>query len=203
MPTDHDTPPGPSPQELLNSYAHGAFPMDAPEHADELVPFYESDPRAVIPIDRFRIPRSVGRRLGRVGFTIRIDTAFAEVCARCAVRTDGTWLSPRLISSYCQLHELGYAHSVEAWDGPALVGGLFGIALGGLFTAESMFRTASDAGNAVIVATGQQLARCEFVVWDIQTATNHTLRFGTELISRDEYRTRLRSALRLTRSFVG
>lgn len=202
IPGSHDTPPGPSPQELLNAYAYGAFPMDAPEHAHEPVPFYQSDPRAVIPIDGFRTPRSVAYRLRRATFTIRIDAAFDEVCARCAVRPDDTWLSPRLIGSYCQLHEWGYAHSVEAWDGPRLVGGLFGVALGGLFTSESMFHTASDAGNAVLVATARQLANRAFALWDIQMATDHTLRFGTELVSLDEYRNRLRRAVRLKRSFV-
>ncbi len=202
MPATHDAPPGPTPQELLNAYAYGAFPMDAPEHAHEPMPFYESNPRAVIPIDGFRMPRSVTRALVRAPFSISIDAAFDEVCARCAVRPDDTWLSTRLIGSYCQLHELGYAHSVEAWDGTSLVGGLFGVALGGLFTSESMFHSASDAGNAVLVATARHLAARAFSLWDIQMATEHTLRFGTELISRDEYRDRLRRAIRLERSFV-
>jgi leucyl/phenylalanyl-tRNA--protein transferase len=176
--------------------------MDADEDANGPLPFYESDPRAVIPIDRFRTPRSVARGLARTAFQIRVDAAFAEVCTHCAIRPDDTWLSPRLIASYRRLHELGFAHSVEAWVDGALVGGLFGVALGGLFTSESMFHTASDAGNAVLVATARHLALRRFVLWDIQMATEHTRRFGTELITANEYRRRLRQAVRLRRSFA-
>jgi leucyl/phenylalanyl-tRNA---protein transferase len=198
-----DTPvAGPDPDELLNAYAYGAFPMDAPEHAAAPVPYYEADPRAVIPLEAFRIPRSVARGIARAGFVIRVDSAFAQVCRACADRPEGTWLSPRLIEGYCRLHGIGYAHSIEAWEGPRLVGGLFGVALGGLFTSESMFHTASDAGNAVLVATARRLADRGYVLWDIQMATDHMMRFGTELIPREEYRLRLRDALRLKRSLV-
>jgi len=195
-------PAGPDPHELLNAYAYGAFPMDAPEYAADPVPYYEADPRAVIPLDTFRIPRSVARGIARSGHVIRVDSAFAEVCRACADRPEGTWLSPRLIDGYRRLHAIGYAHSIEAWDGPRLVGGLFGVSLGGLFTSESMFHRANDAGNAVLVATAQRLAERRYVLWDIQMATEHTMRFGAELIPREEYRLRLRDALRLERSLV-
>lgn len=173
--------------------------MDAAEYARAPVPFYEADPRAVIPIGTFRIPRSVARGLARSDFEIRMDTMFTAVVEGCAQRPGGTWLSPRLADSYRQLHALGYAHSIEAWSAGRLVGGLFGVSLGGLFTSESMFHRASDAGNAVLVATAGLLARNAFALWDIQMATPHTLRFGTELITRDEYRQRLQLALRLRR----
>ena len=124
-----DPPRGPGAAELLSAYACGAFPMDAPEHARGPVPYFEADPRAVIPVSAFRIPRSVARGIARSNYAIRIDTAFAPVCQACAER-EGTWLSPRLIDAYCRLHAAGYAHSVEAWEGPRLVGGLFGVALG-------------------------------------------------------------------------
>jgi leucyl/phenylalanyl-tRNA--protein transferase len=188
--------------ELLNAYAFGAFPMDDPDDADGPVPYYESDPRAVIPIDRFRVPRSVARGIARTGYDIRIDTAVGPVLDACADRADGTWLSPRLITAYLDLHAAGFAHTVEAWDGTDLVGGLFGVALGGLFTSESMFHAASDAGNAVLVATARHLAARGFVLWDIQMATDHTMRFGTELIPRDTYRARLQEAIRLPREFT-
>ncbi len=194
-------PPGPAVAELLNAYAFGAFPMDDPDDADGSVPYYESDPRAVIPIDRFRVPRSVARGIARRRYAIRIDTAVGQVLDACADRPDGTWLSPRLASAYLDLHHAGFAHTVEAWDETGLVGGLFGVALGGLFTSESMFHTASDAGHAVLVATARHLASCGFVLWDIQMATDHTMRFGTELIPRDEYRARLHEAVGLAREF--
>jgi leucyl/phenylalanyl-tRNA--protein transferase len=199
-PTPHI--PGPDPDELLNAYAYGAFPMDPPEHAHEPVPYFSADPRAVIPIEDFRIPRSVARGIARTGYRIEIDRAFDEVLAGCANRAGDTWLSPRLGASYRRLFEAGFAHSVEAWDGSCLVGGLFGVALGGLFTSESMFHTATDAGNTVLVATGRHLRSRRFVLWDIQMATDHTMRFGTELLTADEYRRRLRRALGLSRRFV-
>ena len=195
------SPPGPTVPELLNAYAFGAFPMDDPEDADGPVPYFESDPRAVIPVDRFRVPRSVARGIARTSYDIRIDTAVRDVLGACADRPDGTWLSPRLVDAYLDLHFAGFAHTVEAWDESRLVGGLFGVALGGLFTSESMFHSASDAGNAVVVATARHLAEHGFVLWDIQMATDHTMRFGTELIPRDDYRARLRKAIRLTRQF--
>jgi len=194
--------PGPEPDELLNAYAYGAFPMDPPEHADEPVPYFSANPRAVIPITGFRIPRSVARGIARTGYRIHIDRAFDEVLTGCADRPGDTWLSPRLGAAYRRLFEIGFAHSVEAWDGPRLVGGLFGVALGGLFTSESMFHTATDAGNTVLVAAGLHLQSRDFALWDIQMATDHTMRFGTELISADEYRRRLRRALGLRRRFI-
>jgi leucyl/phenylalanyl-tRNA--protein transferase len=195
--------PGPEPDELLNAYAFGAFPMDGPEHAHEPVPYFSSDPRAVIPVDGFRIPRSVARGIAHTGYRVGIDSAFAAVIAGCADRPDGTWLSPRLSEAYLRLHDAGFAHSVEVWDGPRLVGGLFGVALGGLFTSESMFHTASDAGNTALVATALHIRARGFVLWDVQMATDHTMRFGTELISADEYRRRLRRALHRRPRFVG
>lgn len=195
-------PPGPEPAELLNAYALGAFPMDAPEHAHGPVPYYESDPRAVIPVDAVRIPRSVARGIARTRYSVRIDTAVAAVLEACARRGD-TWLSPRLIRAYCDLHAAGFVHTVEAWDGSRLVGGLFGVALGGLFTSESMFHTATEGGNTVLVATARHLAERGYVLWDIQMATEHTMRFGTRLLSRDEYREQLEVAIRLSRSFTG
>jgi leucyl/phenylalanyl-tRNA---protein transferase len=188
--------------ELLNAYALGAFPMDGPEYAMEPVPFYEADPRAVIPVNAVRIPRSVARGIARTGYAVRIDTAARDVLEACAAREDGTWLSPRLIESYLDLHRAGFVHTVEAWDGPRLVGGLFGVAIGGLFTSESMFHSATEAGNTVLVATARRLAERGFVLWDIQVATEHTLRFGAELLPSDAYRARLDDALRLRRTFA-
>jgi leucyl/phenylalanyl-tRNA--protein transferase len=191
--------PGLQPAALLAAYARGAFPMDSEEDAGGPVPFYEADPRAVLPVEGFRVPRSVARALRRGGLEVRVDTAFREVCEACAGREEGTWLSPRLVRAYCALHAIGYAHSVEAWAGGRLAGGLFGVALGGLFTSESMFHRAPDAGNVVLVAAAARLRARGYVLWDIQMATAHTQRFGAELIGRREYRRRLDRAVRLDR----
>lgn len=168
--------------------------MDA-EGATGPVGLYECDPRAVMPIEGFRVPRSVRRALRRGRYAIRVDAAFAEVVAGCAGRREGVWLTPRLGAAYIRLHRLGLAHSVEAWDAGGLRGGLFGVALGGLFTSESMFHRATDAGNAALVGAARLLAEGGFALWDVQMATEHTRRFGAEEISPADYRRRLRAAL--------
>lgn len=183
--------PGP----LLEAYARGAFPMDAPEDAGGPVPFYTADPRAVIPVAHFRVPRSVARAIRRTPYEVRIDAAFTDVLRACADRDEGTWLSPRLIDAYTDLHRVGNAHSVECWHAGRLVGGLFGVTLGGLFTGESMFHHAPDAGNQALVATGLRLRERGYTLWDIQMATDHTARFGAVWIDAAEYRARLAHAL--------
>ena len=182
----------------MTAYAAGWFPMDV----DGRIGFYECDPRAVIPIDGFRVPRSVGRALRGGAFEARLDTAFEEVVAACGGRRQGgAWLSRRLAVAYCDAHAAGLAHSVEIWSEGRLVGGLFGIALGGLFTSESMFHRTPDAGSAALVATHSHLLARRFTLWDIQMSSPHTLRFGAVDLTPREYRRRLADALPLKRSF--
>ena len=172
------------------------------EGASGEVGYFTADPRGVMPIDGFRVPRSVRRALGRGAYEIRVDTAFADVAAACAeAREDGIWLTPRLIAAYVRLHQAGFAHSVEAWRAGHLCGGLFGVALGGLFTSETMFHRASDAGSVALVATARILARGNYRLWDIQMTSEHTRRFGAEDIAPAEYRRRLRHALGARASF--
>lgn len=186
--------PSLAPAALLAGYLRGWFPMD--DAGDEgPVGFYESDPRAVIPLDGLRVPRSVARGLRRAGYAIRVDAAFDEVVAACAGDRDGVWLTPRLARAYGRLHREGHAHSVEAWRGGVLRGGLFGVALGGLYTSESMFHRAPDAGNAAMVGAGRLLAGMGAVLWDIQMASEHTRRFGAREVSASEYRRLLGAAL--------
>jgi leucyl/phenylalanyl-tRNA--protein transferase len=167
------------------------------------VGLYDVDPRTVIPLESFRVPRSVARAVRRAPYEIAVDRAFADVLAGCAAgREDGEWLSEELRRAYAELHELGFAHSVECWSRGRLVGGLFGIALGGLFTSESMFHRAPDAGSLAIVATAERLRAARFALWDIQTASPHTRRFGAREIPAAEYRRRLDAALALERSLV-
>ena len=170
--------------------------MDDPAAGDDApVGLFEADPRAVMPIAGFRTPRSVARALRRAGFAVRVDGAFREVLEACAGGRPGVWLTPRLIDAYARLHRLGHAHTVEAWRSGRLEGGLFGVALGGLFTSESMFHRAPDAGNVALAATARLLRAGGFTLWDIQMRSEHTARFGAELVDRHEYRRRLVRAL--------
>lgn len=188
--------PSLSPDALIAAYSQGWFPMDEPG-ASGSVGLFEANPRSVIPIDGFRTPRSVRRRLATAGFETRVDTAFAEVAAACGGDRDGEWLTPRLAAAYLRLHLAGYAHSVEIWRDDQLCGGLFGVALGGLFSSETMFHRESDAGNAALVAAAGLLSRAGYVLWDIQVASEHTVRFGAVALSPPEYRRRLREALQV------
>jgi leucyl/phenylalanyl-tRNA---protein transferase len=183
-----------APRALLAGYLRGWFPMDE-EGATGPVGLYEADPRAVIPLDAVRVPRSVARGLRRAGYEIRVDAAFDEVVAACGGARDGTWLTPRLGRAYARLHRAGYAHSVEAWRGGVLCGGLFGVSLGALYTSESMFHRAPDAGNAALVGTARLLAAMGATLWDIQMASPHTLRFGAREIPAALFRRLLAEAL--------
>lgn len=170
---------------------------------DGQIGFYEFEPRAVIPLDGFRVPRSVRRALRDGPFELRIDSAFEDVVRECGLpRSGGEWLTPRLGAVYCELHRAGYAHSVETWCKGYLVGGLFGVALGGMFTSESMFHRVSDAGSAALVATHRHLVERGFVLWDIQMASDHTSRFGAVELSHGDYRARLDVALAARPDFL-
>lgn len=193
MAADH---PSLRPDALLHGYLNGWFPMDEPGSRGP-VGMYESDPRGVMPIEGFRIPRTVRRALRARPYEIRVDAAFADVVRGCSERPDaeGIWLTPRLGRAYVALHRRGVAHSVEAWSGGRLVGGLFGVSLGGMFSSETMFHRAPDAGSAALVAAAGLLAAAGFVLWDIQMTSEHTRRFGAEEISPAEYGRRLERAL--------
>jgi len=197
----HDVPVhdgAPTADEVIRGYLSGVFPMDV----DGAVGFYHCDPRAVIPIDAFRVPASVRRGMRRAGFEARIDTAFDEVVAECGgYRQGGPWLTPRLAAVYGELHRRGFAHSVEIWREGRLAGGLFGVAVGGLFTSESMFHRESDAGSAAIVCTHRRLRARGFRLWDIQMASPHTLRFGAVEVSRERYLELLRGSLEVICEF--
>lgn len=186
--------PAPSPEVLLRAYALGYFPMDRPGAVGP-VPFYEADPRALLQPADFRVPRSVRRALRRERYEIRVDGDFAAVTAACAAGRPDVWLTPRLARAYVDLHRAGHAHSVEAWRDGQLAGGLFGVALGGLFTSESMFHRRPDAGNAALVATAAILERAGFVLWDIQMSSSHTRRFGAVEVDGPAYLRRLEAAL--------
>lgn len=168
----------------------------AQDGAPDEVAFYEADPRAILPLERFRVPRSVRRALARTSFEVRVSSAFDKVVRLCAGDRDGgIWLSPPLIGAYGDLHRAGFAQSVECWSGQCLVGGLFGVALGGLFTSESMFHSEPDAGNAALVAAHSILIERGVTLWDVQMTSPHVSRFGAREVSAQEYHRLLAEAL--------
>ena len=183
---------------LLSAYAAGYFPM-AESRTGE-IRWYSPDPRAIIPLDKLKVSRSLRQVIRKKMYDIRIDTAFDAVIRSCAQRAD-TWISEEIIESYTDLFRRGYAHSVEAWKGTALAGGLYGVALGGAFFGESMFSMARDASKVALVALGDRLRGKGFLLLDTQFTTPHLARFGTIEIPRAEYLMLLRRAVRRTCAF--
>ncbi|MFQ6049268.1 MAG: leucyl/phenylalanyl-tRNA--protein transferase [Phycisphaerae bacterium] len=177
---------------LLTAYRMGIFPMADP---DGQIYWCSPDPRAVIELDRFHVPRTLRQRCRQRRFTCRINTAFEQVIRGCADRSEGTWLSPEMIEGYSRLHRLGYAHSVESWQAGRLAGGLYGVTLGGAFFGESMFHRVPDASKVALVWLVERLRQRGFCLLDVQFLTPHLARFGAVEIPRSEYLRRLEQAL--------
>jgi leucyl/phenylalanyl-tRNA--protein transferase len=189
---------------LLAAYASGWFPMADEEGA---LSWYSPDPRGVIPLDAFHTPARLDRVVRRGTFRIEIDTAFRRVIRACAEaerdRDDpGTWISEEIIESYSALHDEGYAHSVEAWQGNRLAGGLYGVAIGGAFFGESMFHQVTDASKVALAALVARLRSRGFVLLDTQWLTEHLRQFGGREIPRPEYLRQLDASLRIDTRFV-
>jgi len=187
---------------LLNAYASGWFPM-AVVPGD--IRWYSPDPRGVIPLDTFHVPSRLARSLRAHPFDIRLNTRFRDVIEGCAERSDdeGNWIDREIIESYCALHEKGFAHSVEVWRHGQLVGGLYGVALGGAFFGESMFHRVTDASKAALVALVERLRARGYVLLDTQWVTGHLVQFGAIEITRRRYLRRLDEALTVDASFAG
>ncbi|MCG3212075.1 MAG: Leucyl/phenylalanyl-tRNA--protein transferase [Anaerolineae bacterium] len=190
-----------TPHLLLNAYAQGVFPMADP---DGTIYWYDPNPRAIIPLDKFHVPRRLARHIRQGEAEVRFDTAFRQVmtaCARPAPGRETTWINNEIIDVYCDLHELGFAHSVETWADDRLVGGLYGVSLRGLFAGESMFSQQTNASKIALVALVEHLRRQKFVLLDTQFITPHLHRFGAVEIPRAEYLRRLDAALRTETDF--
>lgn len=178
------------PSTLVAAYRRGIFPWPA-EGVDLL--WWSPDPRAIVPLDGMHVSRRLAQRLRQQRFRVTVDADFAAVIAGCADRGDEeTWITPALRAAYERLHALGWAHSVEVWtrDG-ALAGGLYGVAVGGLFAAESMFHTATDASKIALVALVQQCRAAGLELLDVQMPTPHLASLGAVTVSRVEYLRRL------------
>lgn len=181
---------------LLHAYRHGIFPMAVNE--DDEIGWFSPDPRAIVPLDdRFHIPRGLRRRLKRNPFAITFDHSFAAVIRQCAACHGSTWISGEIIRAYGELHEQGHAHSVEAWLEERLVGGLYGVQLGGAFFGESMFHRKTDASKVALVALVERLRRRGFRLLDTQWTTPHLEQFGVYTIPRREYLQLLGAAVAL------
>jgi len=185
-----------STERLVSAYAHGIFPWFSPTTP---ILWWSPDPRPIIEPGRIHIARSLRKVLRQGCYNITLDKAFEEVIAACAKTSrpqgEGTWLVSEMIEAYMDLHEAGLAHSVEAWHGGRLVGGLYGVSLGRAFFGESMFFHEPNASKVAFVILNQLLMLWEFHFIDCQQSTPHMLKFGALEVDRQEFLKRLRLAI--------
>ncbi|MET3854393.1 leucyl/phenylalanyl-tRNA--protein transferase [Rhizobium sp. OAE497] len=181
--------PGITPEILLRAYSIGLFPMA--ESADDPEIFWvEPELRGVIPLDDFHISKSLAKTIRRKPFDIRFNSDFDAVISACAEETSGrpsTWINGTIRQLYSTLHRIGHAHSVEAWDGDELVGGLYGVSLGAAFFGESMFSRRTDASKICLVHLVERLREKEFKLLDTQFTTEHLKTFGAIDVPKEEY----------------
>jgi len=186
---------------LLQAYQMGLFPMaNLNEAGDEQIEWYAPDPRGVIPLDGFHIPHGLKRAIKKGEYELREDTDFLRVIENCADREE-TWISSGIKECYCHLHELGWAHSVESWFDGELVGGLYGVAIGGAFFGESMFSQRTDASKVALVYLVERLKAKGFVLLDTQWLNPHLKQFGCIEIPREQYMDELELALLVEAKF--
>lgn len=186
-----------TPEWLLDAYRHGIFPWPINDPVAP-VAWWSPDPRAVIELGRFHVPRRLARTCRSGRFEVTFDRDFAGVIHGCATapgREGETWLIPAMIDAYVRLHKLGHAHSVEVWHAGELAGGTYGLAIGGLFAAESMFHHVRDASKVALVHLVEHLRQRGYSLMDIQQLTPHTERFGAIELPRKHYLRRLATAL--------
>ncbi len=191
------------PSELLSCYANGVFPM-ADARDDDRMFLVDPEWRGVLPLKGFHVSRRLARKVRADPYEVRFDTAFATVVALCAEpRPDHpeTWINRPIERLYGELHAMGFAHSVECWSQGQLVGGLYGVALGGAFFGESMFSRATDASKIALVHLVARLIDYGFVLLDAQFMTEHLAQFGALELSRAQYRRRLKAALAVDARF--
>lgn len=186
-----------SPDQILRAYAMGIFPM-ARHHDDPKLYWIDPEERGILPLDDFHVPRSLRKVLRQGKFEVRVDSAFADVIRLCAEPGPGredTWINEQIMHLFVQLHDLGLAHSVESWRDGKLVGGLYGLSLGGAFFGESMFSRATDASKVALVHLVARLIAGGYSLLDTQFITDHLARFGAMEIPRKRYLTLLADAM--------
>jgi leucyl/phenylalanyl-tRNA---protein transferase len=191
------------PNELLDCYRRGVFPM-ADSRDDPRLFLVDPDLRGVLPLDGFHISKSLRKLVRQDRFAVRVDTAFSRVVESCAEAAPGrmnTWINTPILNLYSALHRAGHAHSVECWDGEELVGGLYGVNLQGAFFGESMFSRQTGASKVALVHLVARLRHGGFTLLDTQFVTPHLVGFGVEEIGREEFHERLEKALQVDADF--
>lgn len=192
-----------NPETVLKAYALGIFPM-AESRADEEVVWVDPHYRGILPLDRFHVPKRLARKIRREPFAVTVDTAFPRVIDACAGRRAGrteSWINAAIRDAYCTLARQGRAHSVECRQGERLVGGLYGVRLGGAFFGESMFSLETDASKIALVHLAARLIKGGFVLLDIQFVTAHLRQFGAIELPRGVYHDLLHGALDIKADF--
>lgn len=189
--------------EMLESaYREGVFPMGDPETGE--VHWYRPEPRAVIDLENFHVSRRLAKTMRQGRFRFTVNKAFEKVMRACSRSDEPSemWITEDIIDLYCRMHDAGTAHSVEAWVGEDLAGGLYGVSFGGAFMGESMFHFVRDASKASLVYLVDRLRARGFTLLDTQFSTEHLARFGLEMLPHEEYLERLNHALDLPVNFV-
>lgn len=177
---------------LLRAYSEGIFPW---YNEGDPILWWSPQPRAIFELDRFHISHRLARTIRSGKFRITFNTDFAAVIRGCAERAEGTWITRDMTAAYERLHELGHAHSVESWFEGELAGGVYGVAIGSFFAAESMFYRRSDGSKVALAGLVERLKDRGYDLLDTQFVTEHTRMLGATQIARSEYLTRLRSAI--------
>jgi len=193
-----------STQLLIDAYQRGIFPWPiTDERGRPLNAWFSPNPRAIIELDQFHTPARLARRIRRGEFSFTLDKAFSEVIDACAERPKytGTWITEELRTEYLRLHELNVAHSLEVWQDQQLVGGIYGVAMGGYFSAESKFHHRTDASKAALHYLAQHLLERGFALLDVQIWSPHLAQFGAINIPRSEFLRRQAKALKLPVTF--
>jgi leucyl/phenylalanyl-tRNA--protein transferase len=197
-----------TPAWLLDAYQHGIFPWPFRDEdltsGEDVLAWWSPNPRAIIELDTFHVPSRLARTMRGDRFDVTCNQAFDDVMQGCATvqdRKGETWITPEMTHAYGQLHRLGYAHSVEVWQSGSLVGGIYGVAIGGMFAAESKFFRVRDASKIALVRLLQHVHARGFCLFDIQQQTAHSTRFGATSLARDAFLTRLDEALALSVTF--
>ena len=188
-----------SPEILLAAYRRGIFPM-ADEDGEVL--WFCPDPRAIIELDRFHASKTLRQSYRQGRFKLTVNRDFRAVITACADRPEGSWISADFVEAYGLLHDLGHAHSVEAWRGDELAGGLYGVAVGGVFCGESMFHQRRDASKMALLHLVERMVERGFRLLDVQFLTGHLARFGASEIPRQAYLRRLAEAIQLPCRFA-
>lgn len=190
---------------LLHAYSQGVFPMAESALSKEIY-WVDPDMRGIIPLDNFHISKKLARKIKQCPFEVKVDSAFVDVMKACAIVTnnterENTWINPQIVELYTELFDMGFAHSVECWLDDKLVGGLYGVSIGGAFCGESMFHTVSDASKIALVYLVSRLRLSGYQLLDTQFITDHLSQFGAVEIPRENYKDLLDKALEAEANF--